>query len=115
MKAKVSFQMSDVQHKEWFIAALLPQFWIMFTQQKIVSQTEDMEIEMKLESSPIGEIGAGMMQIQSQLANLTLQLQDIKKGKKSKKKYGVPDVELRDTIRIIARRLWTMLHQEHWI
>ena len=24
LMAKVSFQMSDVQHKEWFIAALLP-------------------------------------------------------------------------------------------
>ena len=25
LMAKVSFQMSDVQHKEWFIATLLPQ------------------------------------------------------------------------------------------
>ena len=36
---------------------------------------------MKLEASPIAETSVGMAQIQNQLANLTLQLQDIKKGK----------------------------------
>ena len=36
---------------------------------------------MKLEASLVEETGVGMMQIQSQLSNLTLQLQDIKKGK----------------------------------
>ena len=38
---------------------------------------------MKLEASPIGDGAAGMLQIQSQLANITIQLQDIKKGKES--------------------------------
>ena len=47
----------------------------------IVSQEEDLEITMNLESSPIGETSAGMMQIQLQLVNLMVQLQDIKKGK----------------------------------
>ena len=36
---------------------------------------------MKLEASPIANGAIGMVQIQSQLANLRLQLQDIKKGK----------------------------------
>ena len=36
---------------------------------------------MKLEASPLQEASVGMAQIQSQLANLTLQLQDIKKEK----------------------------------
>ena len=36
---------------------------------------------MKLEASSIAETSVGMAQIQNQLANLTLQLQDIKKGK----------------------------------
>ena len=40
---------------------------------------------MKLEASPIGETAAGMNQIQAQLANLTLQLQDIKKEKEDRK------------------------------
>ena len=36
---------------------------------------------MKLEASPVGESAIEMNQIQAQLANLTLQLQDIKKAK----------------------------------
>ena len=37
LMAKVSFQMSDVQHKEWFIVALLPHFRGPLMQQKIES------------------------------------------------------------------------------
>ena len=44
-------------------------------------QSEALEIVMKLEESTIGESVVGMNQIQEQLANLTLQHQDIKKGK----------------------------------
>ena len=36
---------------------------------------------MKLEASPMGEFVVKMNQIQAQLANLMLQLQDIKKAK----------------------------------
>ena len=36
---------------------------------------------MKLEASPIGETVVGMNQIQAQLANMMLQLQDIKNAK----------------------------------
>ena len=36
---------------------------------------------MKLESLPIRNIDIGITQIQSQLANLTVQLEDIKRGK----------------------------------
>ena len=61
--AKVSFQMSDVNHKERFIVVLLRQIQIPLTQHKIVSQEEYMEITMKLESLLIREINAGMMQI----------------------------------------------------
>ena len=35
----VSFQMSDVQHKEWFIATLLPHIWGPLMQQKMELQT----------------------------------------------------------------------------
>ena len=74
LMSKLSFQMSVVQHKEWFIASLLPHIRTPLTQQKIVSQIETLEIAMKLESSPVGYTGSGIMQIQSQLANLTVQL-----------------------------------------
>ena len=42
---------------------------------------------MKLESSLIGDGGTGMMLIQLQLANLTVQIQDIKKGKESHEEF----------------------------
>ena len=60
---------------------MLPHIRIPFMQENIVSLTQALDLAMKLESSPIGEIGAGMMKIQLQLVNLTLQLQNIKKGK----------------------------------
>ena len=43
-------------------------------QQNIVSQSEALDLAMKLEASLVGEIGARIMQIQSQLANQTLQI-----------------------------------------
>ena len=42
---------------------------------------EELELAMKLEDSPIRDGATRMIQIQSQLANLTIQLQDIKRGK----------------------------------
>ena len=71
---KVSFQMSDVQHKEWFIVSLLLHIWTPLMQQNIVSQITSLEIAMKLEASLVGDTSLGMMQIQSQLANLMVQL-----------------------------------------
>ena len=79
--AKVSFQMPDVQHKECFIAAMLPHICVPLMQQKIVSQIEAHDLAMKLKSSWVGEINMGMMQIQLHLPNIMLQIQDIKKGK----------------------------------
>ena len=38
LMAKVSFQMSDVHHKEWFIATLLPHIRRPLMHQKIESQ-----------------------------------------------------------------------------
>ena len=46
--AKTSFQMSDEKHKEWFIAVLLPHIRGPLMQQKIESQMEALELEMKL-------------------------------------------------------------------
>ena len=85
LMAKFSFQMSNVHHKEWFIARMFPHIREPLMQPNIQSQTEALELKMKLEASPISNGAAGMVQIQSQLANLTIQLQDIKKGKESHK------------------------------
>ena len=48
-----------------------------------MTQSEALETAMKLEASPVEETVVGMNQIQAQLANLTLQLQDIKKAKEN--------------------------------
>ena len=85
LMAKVNFQMSGLQHKEWFIAALLPHIRGPLMQQKITMQMEALKLAMKLEASPIGDGATGMIQIQSQLANLTLQLQDMKRRKEAHK------------------------------
>ena len=64
--------MSDVYHKEWFIAAMLPHIRVPLMQQVIVSQRKALELAMKLEASLFGQYGAGIMQIQLQLSNITL-------------------------------------------
>ena len=46
--------MSDVQHKESFIVALLPHIRGPLMQNKIAMQIEALKLEMKLEASPIG-------------------------------------------------------------
>ena len=50
-------------------------------QQKLSTQDEALEMAMKLEASPLAETSIGMTNLQNQLANLTLQLHEIKKGK----------------------------------
>ena len=57
--------MSNIQHKEWFIATLLTHIRLPLMQQKIAKQSEALEIAMKLEASPIGENVVGMNQIQT--------------------------------------------------
>ena len=83
LMAKVIFQMSNVQNKEWFISALLPHIQGPLMQQKIESQTKALELAMKIKASPIGGDMTGMVQIHSQLSNLMIQLQDIKKVKEA--------------------------------
>ena len=63
LMAKVIFQMLDMQHKEWFITALLPHIRGPLMQQKIAMQTEALELAMKLEASPIGDSATWMIPI----------------------------------------------------
>jgi hypothetical protein len=44
---------------------------------------------MKLESSPMGESNSGMSQILSQLTSLSLQVEDMKKGKRKYKREEI--------------------------
>ena len=58
-------------------------------QQKISSQSEVLEIAMKLESTPMGESSSGMNQILSQLTSLSLQVEDMKKDKGKYKREDI--------------------------
>ena len=49
-------------------------------QQKVVDQQEALEIAMKIETAPVGD-NSGIAQIQAQLAEMNLELRDMKKGK----------------------------------
>ena len=75
-----SFTIGPAQHKEWFIAALLPHIRTPLMQQKVADQQEDLEISMKLETAPV-EDNSGIAQIQAQLVEMALELHDMKKGK----------------------------------
>ena len=77
---QVSFTIGPVQHKEWFIAALLPHIRTPLMQQKVADQQEALEIAMKLETAPVDD-NYGIAQIQAQLAEMALELHDMKKEK----------------------------------
>ena len=85
---QVIFEFAPEQHKEWFIAALLPHIRMPLMQQKLTTQDEALEMAMKLEASPLAETSTGMTTLQTQLANLTLQIHELKKGKRLCRTYG---------------------------
>jgi hypothetical protein len=80
LMGRLTFQISDQQHKEWFIARLVPHIHRPLIQQKVASHPEALEIAMKLESSLVGDSG-GMAQVQTQLVALTIQIAELTKGK----------------------------------
>jgi hypothetical protein len=77
---RMNFQIPDKQHQEWFIAGILPHIHSPLIQQNIASHPEALEITMKLESSLVGDSG-GMVQVQTQLGALMIQLEELTKGK----------------------------------
>ena len=81
LHGQVNFEFPTQQHQEWFIAVVLPHIWLPLMQQKVTSQSESLEIVMRLEASPVSDSMMGMDQLQKQLVNITLELQSLKKGK----------------------------------
>ena len=69
---QVSFEFAPEQHKEWFIAALLPHIRLPLMQQKLQTQDDALEMAMKLEDSPLAESSTGMETLQNELANIIL-------------------------------------------
>ena len=73
MMGRLTFQIPDQQHQEWFIAGLLPHVRRPLIQQKVVLQLEALDIAMKLEASSTGDSG-GTMQVQMHLDSLKIKL-----------------------------------------
>jgi hypothetical protein len=79
---RLTFQIQDVQHREWFIAGLLPHIQVPLTQQKVTTQVEAWRLQCTWRLHQEGQRHRqGLAQVQSQLANLTMQLQDMAKEK----------------------------------
>ena len=45
---RVNFEMSNIQHKEWFVVAVISHIRLSLMQQKIVKQSEALENAMKI-------------------------------------------------------------------
>ena len=67
---------------------------------------------MKLEASPVGESVVKMNQIQAQLANVMLQLQDIKKAKEYRDDIWCTRCHEEDIPRTPVRRFRIICYQE---
>jgi len=53
----------DGQHREWFLDLLLPHLRSTLSQQKITTQTEALEIAMRLHETPTQDPNLGVQQI----------------------------------------------------
>ena len=60
LMVKVSFGMSNIQNKEWFIATLVPYICMPLMHHNIAIQIEALDIAMNLEASLVGKTGVGM-------------------------------------------------------
>jgi hypothetical protein len=54
---RLTSQIPDQQHQEWFIAGLIPHIHMPLIQQKVGLQPKALEIVMKLEAYPRGYCG----------------------------------------------------------
>lgn len=57
---EANIQLSDSQHREWFIASLLAHLRIALSQQKIGTQTKALENMMRLHAMPIQDATLGV-------------------------------------------------------
>lgn len=83
MIQQANMNITDEQHKEWYIASLLPHLRLPLSQRKIAMQEEVVEIMMRFEVSPIQDMNIEVQQIHSDLVSLHLELQSLKKGKEA--------------------------------
>ena len=60
---QVNFAFPPQQHQGWFIVVLLPCIRLPLMQQKVTSQSEALEIAMRLEASSMSKSTLGMDQL----------------------------------------------------
>ena len=70
--------LTDGQHREWFVASLLPHLRVALSQQKIETQEEALEIAMMLHETPMQDVNLGVQHIHAQLQNLCLEMKSLK-------------------------------------
>jgi len=75
---KANMNLTEGQHREWFVASLLSQLRVALSQQKITTQVEALEIAMKLHETPMQDPNLGVQQIHAQLKKNFLEMQSLK-------------------------------------
>ena len=66
---EANMNLTDSQHHEWSVALLLPHLTFSLSQQKIGTQTEALEIAMRLHEIPIQDTCLGVQHIHTELKN----------------------------------------------
>jgi hypothetical protein len=112
---RLTFHIPDEQHREWFIAGLLPHIHCPLTQQKVTSQPEALEIMMKLEASPVGDgrYGTGTVTV----GLLRIQLSEIMKEKEKCEHVWCITCKTKAIERKNVQHscsIWPQEHQTHW-
>lgn len=78
---QANMTLTDAQHRVWFVVSLTPHLRTALSQQKISTQAESLEIEMRLCETPIQDLGLGVQQIHTQLQNQCLEMETLKQDR----------------------------------
>ena len=78
---EANMNLTDSQHRNWLIIALLSYLSITLSQKKIGTQAEALKIVMRLHETPIQDASLEIQQIHAELQNFYLELQSLKKEK----------------------------------
>jgi len=75
---EANMTLMDGKHCEWFVALLTPHLRNALPQQRLTTQTEALEIVMRLRETLIQDPNLGVQQSHVQLKNLCLEMQSLK-------------------------------------
>lgn len=78
MIREANMTLMDRHHHAWFVASLTLYLMVMLSLQKLSTQAETLEMEMRLHETPIHDPGLRVQQIHVQLQNLCLEMQILK-------------------------------------